>query len=139
MKRLILILLLLQACSPASVTQIGPPLPPRRNDCEIKVLSPGNEPDRPYRDVGMVALANCQDYEQQPCRNWLVKEACMLGGDVAYLRDEFPERSETGPVTYRVMVAAYLVGLRPVDGDQPAGDCSSPAEKVPAETQRCTE
>jgi hypothetical protein len=103
---------LLVACSPAAIVRIGPPLPARPAGCGIEVLAEG-APSRPYRDVGLVELSNCEDYRDPPCRLWLEDAACELGGQVAYLPAEGRTQSGIGPVTFRVMVAAYLSKLRP--------------------------
>jgi hypothetical protein len=103
---------LLAACSPAAIVHIGPPVPARPTGCGIEVLGEGT-PSRPYRDVGLVELSNCEDYREPPCRQWLEDAACELGGQVAYLPSEGRTRSGMGPVTFRVMVAAYLSELRP--------------------------
>ncbi|MDD5308611.1 MAG: hypothetical protein PHU25_14935 [Deltaproteobacteria bacterium] len=102
----------LAACSPAAIVHIGPPLPARPSGCGVEVLKDGT-PSRPYRDVGLVELSNCQDYRVPPCRLWLEDAACELGGQVAYLPSEGRTQSGMGPVTFRVMVAAYLFELRP--------------------------
>jgi len=103
----------LVSCNPASVSRIGPPVAPRRGDCEIEILDRGEKPSRPYRDVGMVALENCQDYRSLPCSEWLRRAACEVGGQVAYLLDEGrPDpQFQVGPVTFHVMVAAYAADL----------------------------
>ncbi len=104
--------LLMTGCSPASISRIGPGIQPRSTDCEIEVLEEGRKPSRPYRDVGMVSLENCQDYLTLPCREWLRKAPCEIGGQAAYLSDEYHPNSGIGPVTYKVMVAAYVADLR---------------------------
>ncbi|MCP4675135.1 MAG: hypothetical protein GY854_06440 [Deltaproteobacteria bacterium] len=100
------------SCSPATVSRIGPSVPPRTDDCDIEVLEPGETPSRPYRDVGMVTLENCQDYRSPPCREWLRRAACEIGGQVAYFTDEGRTNEQFGPVTFRVLVAAYVADLR---------------------------
>jgi len=101
------------ACTPATVSTIGPRIPAKDPGCEIEILDPGEIPDRPYRDVGVVSLESCQDYREPPCEGWLVERACSLGGDVAYVSGD-PERiRRAGPVTFRVLVAAWVSGLRP--------------------------
>ena len=72
---------LLLACSPASVSRIGPPVPPRPDDCEIEILDREEKPSRPYRDVGMVSLENCQDYRTPPCSEWLRRAAQLRPDD----------------------------------------------------------
>jgi hypothetical protein len=67
----------------------------------------------------VVALENCQDYRTEPCRGWLREAACELGGQVAYLPSEGREPSAFGPVTYRVLVAAYVADLRPEPATDP--------------------
>ncbi len=118
------ILLVGAACAPAKVVQMGPKIPPRPDDCDIEVLKKGAVPSRPYRDIGLVELENCQDYLRLPCRRWLTEAACKLGGQVAYLPNdggpvldtapvETPEKGYIidGPVTYRILVAAYVADL----------------------------
>jgi hypothetical protein len=119
------VLLGLLACSPATSVRIGPKVPERPANCEMEVLKRGETPTRPYRDVGLVELENCQDYDQLPCLKWLVEAACGLGGHVAYLPDNgggpvldtapiMPYEGgqlATGTVTYRVLVAAYAAAL----------------------------
>ncbi|MCP4603104.1 MAG: hypothetical protein GY847_21750 [Proteobacteria bacterium] len=104
--------LLAGACSPASISRIGPSVPPRQANCEIESLKKGEKPSRPYRDVGMVALENCQDYLTLPCSEWLRKAACELGGQVAYILEGGFPSNQFGPVTFKVMVAAYVADLR---------------------------
>jgi hypothetical protein len=99
-------------CSPASPTRIGPSLPPKPTDCEMEIIKRGEKPTRPYRDVGMVALENCPDYRMAPCREWLRKAVCELGGQVVYeLEKTRPDSQILSPVTYRVVVAVYVADL----------------------------
>jgi hypothetical protein len=102
------------ACSPVFVSRIGPPVPARDPGCELELLEEGQLPDRPYRDVGMVELDNCQDYRTPPCRTWLEEAACELGGNVIYPPQDPPPRNDfTAPLRFRLMVAAYVTALRP--------------------------
>lgn len=102
-----LFFLTLCACSTTSVTRIGPAHPPRGPHCEIEVLEPGQNPTRPYLDVGMVTLENCQDYRTRPCQDRLVREACQLGGHVAYVQAPSNAEPELGQMRFRVMIGAY--------------------------------
>jgi len=125
------------ACSPVFVSRIGPPVPPRDQGCDLELLEEGQLPDRPYRDVGMVELDNCQDYRTPPCRGWLEEAACELGGHVIYLPEDPPPRNDfTSPLRFRLMVAAYVSALRP-DPDKDiifgAVKCDPPC----AEGERC--
>jgi hypothetical protein len=123
------------ACSPVSLSRMGPSLPPRQRDCDILVLPPGATPDRPWRDVGLVSLKNCPEYEAGPCLAWLKKAACELGGDVAYqpqtpLRDGRPDRT-AGTVTLQVTVAAFVAAVPPSPDDPvlnatEISDCDTP-------------
>lgn len=100
--------LLLSSCiTPGSVSRIGPPRAPKKKDCEIKVLPPGESPSRPWVDIGAVLLENCQEYDTGMCRKWLIKKACNLGGEVAYLPDPQSPRDEFNNINYRVLVAVY--------------------------------
>ncbi|HUT76930.1 MAG TPA: hypothetical protein VM285_04550 [Polyangia bacterium] len=134
-RALILLPLLAAACSPVTVSRIGPDAPPRPAGCAVEVLEPGQLPSRPYRAVGVAALANCQDYRTEPCRGWLVDAACGLGGHVAYIDEGGrPDSGLVGPMIFRVTVAAYVFDL-PRNGTddpfaaemrrrrQPAPDC----------------
>lgn len=138
-------------CSPVSVSRIGPPVDPRSADCEIEVLEEGTLPTRPHRDVGMVSLENCQDFRVNPCKKWLVEAACSLGGHFAYrtedqnLRDGRPDMY-AGPITYRVVVGAYIADLVPDADKDPVlnsqqSDCDENVASIPDEPapQRCTE
>ncbi len=111
-------------CSPAKIVRMGPEIPPRSADCEVDVLKKGAVPPRPYRDIGLVELENCEDYMRLPCRKWLTRAVCKLGGQVAYLPDQGGPvldsstllRSQgghvvDGPVTYRIIIAAYVADL----------------------------
>jgi hypothetical protein len=112
------------ACTPAKIVRMGPKIPPRPADCDIEVLKKGVEPSRPYRDVGLVELEHCEDYLRLPCRKWLIQAGCKLGGQVAYLPEEGGPVLDTatvvrsqsahivdGPVTYRIIIAAYVADL----------------------------
>ncbi len=112
------------ACSPAKIVRMGPEISPRSANCEVEVLKKGEVPPRPYRDIGLVELKNCEDYMRLPCRKWLTQAACKLGGQVAYLPDQGGPvldsstllRSQgrhviDGPVTYRIIIAAYVADL----------------------------
>jgi hypothetical protein len=150
--RLLLPLLLAAACSPVTVSRIGPDAPSRPAGCAVEVLEPGQLPDRPYRAVGVVALENCQDYRREPCRSWLVDAACGLGGHAAYIDEGGRPDSGIGPPIFRVTVAAYVFDL-PGDasGDpfaaemrrrrEPAPDCGAgTADGSPADDAgRCVE
>ncbi len=110
---LIIGFLVLCGCTPATISRIGPPLDPRSADCDVELLEEGEKPSRPYRDVGMVTLENCQDYTTRPCVTWLNEAACQLGGSVAYLPEEQRPTSDmvVAPMTFRVMVAVYVADL----------------------------
>ncbi len=117
------------SCIPASISRIGPPRARKPEDCEIRVLPPGETPDRPWVDIGVVHLENCQEYHVGMCRKWLIEKACELGGEVAYLPDPEPPKESVHPVpimptnndmrvsdpaavvNFRVLVAVYAVGL----------------------------
>jgi hypothetical protein len=105
-------------CSPAVISRIGPAVPARGESCGIELLEPGELPQRPYRDVGVVSLENCQDYRDPPCRGWLTEAACELGGQVAYVPDE-TLRDGFGAMTCTVTVAAYVADLRPDPENDP--------------------
>ncbi|MFO8072446.1 MAG: hypothetical protein R6V85_11285 [Polyangia bacterium] len=111
--------LLAAGCSPAVISRIGPPVPSRGESCGIEVLEPGEVPQRPYRDVGVVSLENCQDYRDPPCRGWLTEAACELGGHVTYVPDETPRDGGFGAMTCTVTVAAYVADLRPEPENDP--------------------
>ncbi len=111
MKQICFLFLIVTACSPSSISRIGPSVPPRSFDCDVEVLEKGNTPSRPYRDVGVVALENCQDYRTMPCRKWLTDAVCELGGHVAYLPEEGGPVKEFGPVTFRIVAAAFIAEL----------------------------
>lgn len=119
MKLLVIVLMFLaSACSPAAISRIGPTIPARSEDCDVEILEEGAIPNRPYRDVGMVSLSNCQDYRTEPCLSWLRKAACKLGGHVAYSSTQSQPVNQTGHVTFKLMVAAYVADLRPdISGD----------------------
>jgi hypothetical protein len=121
------------SCSPVSISRMGPAVTPRPSDCEIDVLAEGALPSRPYRDLGVVALKNCQDYKSGLCLRWLTEAACQLGGQVAYLPkeggpvvDSQPVLTEQGgalvtsdSVTYRILIAAYVADLNYHLADDP--------------------
>lgn len=97
------------------------------------MLEPGQKPTRPYRDVGVVSLSHCQDYRIAPCREWLRRAACRLGGRVAYLDDykrpTDPDDGVVNPVTFHVLVATYIADLYPNMSDDPiyrARACNPP-------------
>jgi hypothetical protein len=151
------------ACSPVFVARIGPPVPARDPGCDLELLEEGELPDRPYRDVGLVELENCQDYRTPPCRNWLEEAACELGGHVIYLPEDAPPRNDfTAPMRYRVLVAAYVSALRPEPDDivftavrcdppcaegercvggacEPAEDCDEPDTEAEDPPDKCVE
>ncbi len=104
--------LLVAACSPTRIARIGPPLPPKPPTCDVEVLEDDAVPSKPYRDVGMVELTNCQDYRDPPCLNWLTKAVCELGGDVAYKPEDDNLDANTGTINFRLMVAAYVGDIR---------------------------
>ncbi len=112
------------SCSPVSISRIGPPLVSRGEGCEVQILEKDDLPNRPYRDVGMVTLDNCQDHRVPLCSNWLKKAVCELGGSFAYpvqetgtgdAADYFPNDDLTAAgahmMTVRMMVGAYVVDL----------------------------
>ena len=107
------------SCSISEVTRIGPAVPSRGKDCGIEILKEGEKPSRPYRDIGMVSLNNCESYLTPPCVGALKAEACALGGHVAYLPEKTVPDSEIGPVVYRVMVAAYVAEVDALTGSDP--------------------
>lgn len=128
------IALTLLACSPAAISTIGLPRPPKAPDCPVTVLPPGETPTRPVVDVGMVALQNCQDYTTGPCIKWLKEAVCKLGGEVAYLPEPHPPKNEIDAVNFRVLAAVYTVTS--LGGDD--GVCREPAPNEAA-TENCTE
>ncbi len=103
---------LCSSCAPVAISHIGPNMSSRPKDCDVEILAPGEEPARPYRDVGMVSLKNCQDYQTLPCREWLRKAACEIGGQVAYFTERGRTNEQFGPVTYKVLVGVYVADLR---------------------------
>ena len=127
------------SCSPVSITRIGPPLIPRGEDCEVQIFEEGDLPNRPYRDVGMVTLDNCQDHRVPPCAKWLRKAVCEVGGSFAYpaqgagtdAADYFPDDGLTASgahmMTVRMMVGAFVVDLVP-GPPLDAPDCEGPQE-----------
>ena len=102
------------ACAPVTISRIGPQLAPRQEKCAIEVLEPGQAPQRPYRDVGLVTVETCEDYRTPPCRAWIEEAACRLGGQIVYA-DENPRplSPATPPLRARVLVAVYVSDLRP--------------------------
>jgi hypothetical protein len=118
-RKLLFLVLLAAACSPVTVSRIGPDVPPRPAGCFVEVLDPGRVPDRPHRAVGVVALENCQDYRTEPCRGWLVDATCGLGGHVAWIDEGGRPDSGLGPMIFRVTVAAYVSDLPTARGDDP--------------------
>lgn len=141
-------------CSPATSTRIGPPVPPKQEGCSIDILDVGAVPDKPYRDVGVVHLKNCQSYKSGPCREWLIKEACKLGGDVAYnevnnMNDGRPDNT-AGAITYQITIGTYIKNLNTdtlkvtpagSEHEQEKG-CEAPVESEKQETpegMQCTE
>jgi hypothetical protein len=58
----------------------------------------------------MVTLDNCQDYRHRPCRDWLVRAACELGGQVAYVQESTMAAPEVAQMRFQVMVGAYAGG-----------------------------
>lgn len=158
-KNIIIIVLIVCAnffssgCTHISTTRIGPPLDPKPQDCEIEILAPGNAPLRPYRDVAVISLRNCQEYQSGPCKMQLTKEACSLGGDVAYVQsydisnDGRPD-SLAGDVTHKLVIATYIASLRPAKDDPvlnatPAAPCDDSVkdanESETPEDQMCVE
>jgi hypothetical protein len=146
-----LLALLAAACTPVTVSRIGPDVPPRPAGCDVEILDPGRVPDRPHRAVGVVALENCQDYRTEPCRGWLADAACGLGGHVAWIDDSGRPDSGLGPMVFRVTVGAYVLDLPGGAGDPfademrrrraPAPDCDEPSDAGPDEggADRCVE
>lgn len=159
-------LTVISGCSAASVSRIGPTLSPRSPDCDVEILEAGTKPTRPYRDVGVVSLKNCQDYRTRPCRDWLAEAVCRLGGHVAYVDEGSNRIGQFGPanqqttVTYRVMAAAYASEIYGPLGDDPIyrsrtceppcgkgkacvdGECAesaAPCQEGTETFQRCTE
>jgi len=136
------LLLAAAACSPVTISRIGPAAPPRPAGCAVEVRDPGREPERPYRRVGIVILEQCQDYRAAPCRNWLVDAACELGGHVAWLEESGRPDSGVSSMVFRVTVAAHVLDL-PADGGgdpferemrrrrPPAPDCEEDSETAP--------
>ena len=139
MKLLVItVMFLASACSPAVISRIGPKVPARGEGCDVEILEEGAAPSRPFRDVGMVSLSNCQDYRVEPCLSWLKEAACELGGHVAYLPKtaRADTASPTGHVTFKVMVAAYVADLRPDVSSDPylkSRSCDPPC----ASGERC--
>ncbi|MBN2526506.1 MAG: hypothetical protein JXR76_08930 [Deltaproteobacteria bacterium] len=143
---------LAMGCAPVTSTRIGPPVSPKSEDCDMEILEAGKTPTRPYRDVGMVSLKNCPEYDTGACKKWLRQEACRLGGDVVYLphKGSVDDRPETlaGGVTYTLTVAAYVGQMAPTKDDAvlnstPAEPCdvsdASDEETDAPEDQMCTE
>jgi hypothetical protein len=130
------------SCVPASISRIGPPRAPRKMDCDIAVLPPGESPGRPWVDIGAVLVENCQEYHVGLCRKWIVKKACELGGEIAYLPNPEPPRNETNNINYRVLVAVYASDASRATA-APTRGCAEPKpEPSPSadeNEQRCTE
>jgi hypothetical protein len=103
----------------------------------VEVLAPGESPDRPHVDIGVVALSNCQEYTSRPCRTWLEKAVCELGGEVAYLPDPKPPQNEIDAVNYRIIVAVFAGGEPPDEGLCKEPDSDAAAE--PSEPEKCLE
>ena len=101
------------ACAPLRVTHIGPPLPAREAKCAVEILDRGEVPKRPYRDVGLVTIENCQDYRTAPCRGWLEEAVCELGGQVAYVSEERRPDPGLSPMRVQALAAVYISDLRP--------------------------
>jgi hypothetical protein len=127
MTLIVIVSVMALACSPATISRIGPTLTPREPDCDVEVLPPGEKPTNAHRDIGMVSLQNCQEYHVNPCRKWLTDAVCQMGGHVAYLPDPIPPRNEFDAVNYRVMVAVYVISGPPDD----EGVCKEPSEPDP--------
>lgn len=126
-------------CSPVSFTRIGPAMSSREKGCEVLVLPPGDTPDRPHRDIGMVHLSNCQEYTVGLCRGLLVKSVCELGGNVAYLPEPHPPKNELDSVNYRVTAAIYISEL-PTTTDELGQKCQEPPpEDTDPEIEHCME
>ena len=124
----------LSACIPAEISRIGPPRAPKPKDCEIVVLEPGENPDRPWVDIGAVLVENCQEYHVGLCRKWVTQKACELGGEIAYLPNPEPPKDEfvTNVVSYRVLVAVFAV-----TADAPLTEvgCAEPKAAAAADTE----
>jgi hypothetical protein len=131
----LLITFVLVGCSPVSISRIGPTQPSRGKGCEVEVIPPGEEPPRPYRDVGVVHLTNCQEYTAGPCRRWLVDSVCVLGGNVAYLPDPEPPKNDINATNFHVRAGIYVAESQSVEGVE---TCAEPlsGEDEP-EMQRC--
>ncbi len=110
------------SCAPYTITQTGPALDPKSENCDITVLSPGKTPDKPFRDIGMVSLKNCQDYQSGLCLKYLKKAACGLGGSVAYapkdLMRDGRDDNIAGQITVSVTIATY-VSMLPIKTNDP--------------------
>ncbi len=143
-------ILCLGGCAPVTSTRIGPVLPPRSENCDVAVLEAGSAPDHPYRDVGVIFLKNCPDYDKGACRKWVVAEACRLGGDMVYLPSEADNRNRpeglSAEVTWTLTVAASVSRLPITDRDpvlhsKPATPCDVAAaeDADDPEDQMCTE
>jgi hypothetical protein len=132
------LIVLVSACSPATISRLGPSLPPRKPNCEVEVLEPGKTPFHAHRDIGVVSLENCQQYHVNPCRKWLIDAVCKMGGQVAYLPNPEPPRNEFDPVNFRVLVAVYTIGGPGGEDDPPANVCKEPEPEDPA-PERCME
>lgn len=150
---LICLFVLVSGCAPVTVTRIGPPVKPKKEDCPIALLEDGKTPDRPYRDVGVLVLKNCPDYHLEGCRKWVFREACKLGGDLVYDPVDSAsavnaEHPIAGIVSWRFTVAAYVGSLPPEKDDpvlnsKPAAPCSegdaTNGEAEDPEDQMCRE
>ena len=110
-------------------------------------MPPGQTPTRPYRDIGVVYLTNCQEYTTGPCRTWLVDGVCELGGNVAYLLDPAPPNNEldvenfqvtsTNAINFRVTAGVFAVEE---GAPQEAQTCKEPPANEPdPEMERCLE
>jgi hypothetical protein len=117
------------SCAPLRVSHIGPTLPPRARDCAVEILDRGETPKRPYRDVGLVTIENCQDYRTAPCRRWIEEAVCGLGGQVAYVSQERRPDPGLAPMRVQVLAAIYVSDLRPGSDDPVLGSraCDEPA------------
>jgi hypothetical protein len=128
----------LAACSPVSISHIGPALPSRGKGCEVVVFPPGEEPPRPYRDIGVVHLTNCQEYTWGPCKQWLIDGVCELGGNLAYLPDPVPPKNEFDAVNYHVTAGVYINASSAETTEDVTCEAPPPDETAP-EMGRCVE
>ncbi len=140
---------MMTSCVPASISRIGPLRPPRKTSCEIEVLAPSLKPSRPWVDIGVVLVQNCQEYHVGLCRKWIVQKACELGGEIAYLPNpKSPQNEKRDNINYRVLVAVYAstnakvtdppsVVLKSMEGcTEPKAE---PDSKSDENENRCTE